>query len=72
MSNLKQRLARLEVAKNVDNEPLRIAHFIVTPGNLKPIGYRCDGIEIMRCHDDSEESFTQRCFDAVTWNDGNY
>lgn len=70
MSKLEARLGKLEAAASVESALIQIARFIVTPGNLRPIGYRCDGVEIMRCHDESIEMFEQRCFDAVTWPDG--
>ena len=47
MSRLLTRLVKLE-ALLTETEPMRIGNFIVEPGNLDPIGYTCEGVEIRR------------------------
>jgi hypothetical protein len=71
MSNLKTRLANLESSMLNDTEPMRIAHFIVDPGNLHPRGYSCDGVEVVRELGESTETLRKRCGEAVLWLDGN-
>jgi hypothetical protein len=50
-------------------EPVQISLFVVDPGGVVPIGFRCeaDGTEIMRQPDESEESLHKRCGEAVFW-----
>jgi hypothetical protein len=69
-STLSARLIKLE-SLLTDTEPMRIANFIVSPGNLDPIGYRCHGVEIMREPGESTEALRKRCGEAVLWLDGN-
>jgi hypothetical protein len=70
MSSIKTRLVKLESAMIPETEPLRIAHFIVDPGELDPIGYRCGELEIIRNHGESTEALRKRCSDGVVWLDG--
>ena len=67
--SLKTRLLKLEASMLIETEPLRIARFIVDPGDLDPIGYVCDGIEIVRRLGESSESLRNRCCEAASWPD---
>lgn len=73
MSNLKQRLVKLESSMITETEPLRlrIARFIVDPGNLDPIGYSCGEVMIIRESVETNEVLHKRCSDGVAWLDGN-
>jgi hypothetical protein len=70
-SNLHTRLVKLEASMLHETEPIRIAHFIVVPGNLHPVGYSCDGVEVVREPGESTAALMKRCHDAVPWELGN-
>ena len=70
MSNLKTRLVKLESSVPVEAETLRISRFIVDPGNLESIGYRCGEINIIRNPGESTKELRKRCGDSVEWLDG--
>ena len=71
MSSLKTRLGKLESSMITETEPLRIARFIVDPGDLDPIGYRCGELEIIREPDESTAELIKRCGELVEWQDDN-
>jgi len=47
--------------------PVKHARFIVRGGDYNPIGYRCNGLEIMRTHGESTEELRTRSKNAVEW-----
>ena len=67
--SVKLRLLKLEAAMFIETDTIQIVHFIVEPGDLDPIGYVCDGIEIVRRLGESSESLRKRCCEAVSWPD---
>lgn len=60
--------------RKIKDEPVKIvipkkqARFYGTPG-IEPIGYKCDGIAIMRNRGESTEELRARCRNAVEWTD---
>ena len=62
--------------KKYQDDPIKItptikqARFYCTPG-LEPVGYRCEGIEIMRDKNDSTEELRAKCRDSFPWPDAN-
>lgn len=73
MSSLKTRLSKLESKVSHNVEALRIARFVVDPGDLDPVGYRCDdGTEIIRQLGESPDALRNRCTGATTWPDFNF
>jgi hypothetical protein len=48
-------------------KPIKHARFHVQGGNYNPIGYRCNGIDIMRKRGESTEELRSRCRDSVDW-----
>jgi hypothetical protein len=52
-------------------EPWRIAYFIVKVDH-EPIGYSCEGQNIIRNPGETIEELQKRCIDAVIWPDCNY
>jgi hypothetical protein len=67
---LKHRIAKLEAATPKPVEDLQIGRFFVSPGNLTPPGYECEGVATCRRDDESEALFKQRCFESVHWKNG--
>lgn len=65
--SIKARVVKLESNMKSDTDPLKIGRFIVDPGNLKPIGYCCDGVELIRKDNESVDHLQMRCFDSVNW-----
>jgi hypothetical protein len=66
--NIKSRLAKLESAMAVNAEPTQFAIFFEAPG-VKPIGYTCDDVEIIRQPSESIEALQKRCSESVSWPD---
>lgn len=64
--SIKTRLAKLEASKVVDSQPAQLAIFFEAPG-IEPIGYTCDGIEIIRELSESIETLQKRCSEALSW-----
>jgi len=56
----------------IETDTIQIVHFIGEPGDLDPIGYVCDGIEIVRRLGESSESLRNRCVEAISWPDELY
>ena len=69
--SIKTRLVKLEAFASNKPVTFRIARFIVAPGNIDPIGYQCGDIKIMRGLGETPNALQKRCFDSVTWPDGN-
>lgn len=69
--SIKTRLAKLEASKVVDSEPTQLAIFFEAP-DIEPIGYTCDGVEIIRDLEESIEALQKRCSEAVSWPNAPY
>ena len=65
----KNRIASLE-AKMItihDAPPIKIGRFIVSPENLYPDQFECDGEVFTRFNDETHKEFRTRCINRSTW-----
>lgn len=63
--NIKTRLDILEAAKAQTKQTVKISRFLVNPGNLDPIGYRCGDVTVMREPGETTKALMSRCSEAV-------
>ena len=62
--NIETRLDRLEATKAKPQQPIKISRFVVSPGYLDPIGFRCDDVTVMREPGENTEALMRRCSEA--------
>ncbi len=67
MSNLENRLTKLEEKQPSNQMVVRIIRTIIEPNAPTPIGYSLGDIKILKIPDESKEDFDTRLFDAVDW-----
>jgi len=59
---------RKKIIEEVKISPqIRQARFYIHAGDYNPIGYSCNGLEIMRDKNESDEGLRARCRDSVSW-----
>ena len=63
MNNLHKRVLQIEQKQSGDHE-INIIRLIVDPDQSMPMGYSCEGMDILRNPDEAEDLFTQRLFDS--------
>ncbi|MEY3759508.1 MAG: hypothetical protein RIR39_999 [Pseudomonadota bacterium] len=64
MNNLSSRILRMEQKKPNDRAPIEVIRLIVDMDSPMPIGYSCEGLDILKIEGETQERFTQRLFDS--------
>jgi len=67
VSNLENRLTKLEEKQPGNKTVVRIIRTVVDCSGKTPIGYRCGDIEVFKQDDESKEDLDVRLFNAVDW-----
>ncbi len=61
-------MARKKIAEvEKISQLIKQARFIVRGGDYNLIGYKCNGLEIKRKHNETVEELRARCRDSVDW-----
>ena len=62
--SLLKRVLQIEQKQSGGQDEINVIRLIVEPDKPEPIGYSCEGLDIIKMEGETEEKFNQRLFDS--------